>query len=166
MLFVGCGTTKTYDGPKKRASELATVEAVRYVKMGMPSRMELLLMTECDGKKIGTEFKGYPKKVDVLPGNTTIKLFYRHNLDKSLVEVVNSTGLFACDVLTKGYSDIDLGEICFNTQAGHDYKLMFQPAILTKNLCLPVVWVVDKETEQVLCGSVPENIDDPVNIKL
>jgi hypothetical protein len=29
-----------------------------------------------------------------------------------------------------------------------------------------VVWVVDKETEQVLCGSVPENIDDPVNIKL
>lgn len=165
LFLMGCGTTKTYDGPKRRPSELATVEATRYVKMGMPSRMELLLMTECNGKTIGTEFKGYPKEIDVLPGQTKIKLFYRHNLDKSLWEVANSTGAITYNA-TEGQSDIDLGEIAFYTQAGHNYKLTFYPAILTKKLCPPALWVIDKETKQVIYGSVPQGIKDPVNIEL
>ena len=165
LFLMGCGTTKTYDGPKRSPNELATVEAVRFVKMGMPSRMELLLMTECDGKIIGTEFKGYPKKIDVLPGNTNIKLFYRHNLDKSLWEVANSTGAITYNA-TEGQSDIDLGEISFLTRAGHNYKLMFYPAILTKKLCPPELWVIDKETKQVIYGSIPEGVTNPVNIEL
>ncbi|MDF7809609.1 hypothetical protein P4E94_19380 [Pontiellaceae bacterium B12219] len=165
LFLMGCGTTKTYDGPKRKPNELATVEAVRYTKIGMPSRMELLLMTECNGKIIGTEFKGYPKKIDVLPGHTKIKLFYRHNLDKSLWEVANSTGAITYNV-TEGQSDIDLGEITFFTQAGHNYKLMFYPAILSEKLCTPSLWIIDKDTKQIMYGSIPQGIADPVNIEI
>ncbi|MDZ8120207.1 hypothetical protein [Pontiella agarivorans] len=165
LFLIGCGTTQTYDGPKRPSSELATIEAVRYVKMGMPSRMELLLITECNGKTIGTEFKGYPKTIDVLPGQTRIKLFYRHNLDKSLWEVANSTGVITYDA-TDGQSDIDLGKITFCTQAGHDYKLMFHPALLTGKLCPPALWVVDLKTKKIIYGSVPQEIKDPANIQL
>ena len=162
---MGCGTTKTYDGPKRRPNELATIEAVRYIKVGMPSRMEILLMTECNGKTIGTEYKGYPKVIDVLPGETKIKLFYRNNVDKTFWEIVNVPGAFAHNP-KDGYSDIDLGEITFFTQAGHNYKLMFYPAMLTKKLSTPVLWAIDKETKQIIFGSAPKGIRNPVNIEL
>ena len=165
LLLAGCGTTKTYNGPKRKDTELAKVEAVRYTKFGMPSRFEGLFILECNGKVVGSYMRGYPKVIDVLPGQAKVTLTYNHNLDKSLFEVAASTGALGAATV-EGHDETKLKEFSFDVQKGHYYKIMFYPVLLSKKAGLPPVWVIDTTTKQIVYGKVPSGIPDPANIEI
>lgn len=163
-LLAGCGTSQTYVGEKQSDDKIAKVDALRYVKMGIPSRYERYLITKSNNLEVGSYMNGYPEQIEVLPGNTTVTMEYQNNLDKSLIQQSLSTGAIGGSIANAA-SDKVIVSVTFNAEAGHQYSIMFYPNLLSGGNTVPEPWVVDKATSKIVYGSVPSAVKNPLKIE-
>jgi len=78
-LFVSCSTAKhAYMGPKRDVASLATIESkpTEQFKGILRNHKENAFVTHVNDVEVGSSFKGYPKKIFVLPGENTVRTNY------------------------------------------------------------------------------------------
>jgi hypothetical protein len=78
VVLTGCATSKVYDGPKRDPSDIAVIKPVaRKVGffLGIPEK-ERAQIVSVDREKVGGSFRGYPKHVDLLPGQHSMEAQY------------------------------------------------------------------------------------------
>ena len=71
----GCGSTKGYKGEKLTSSEVARVRQGNHkLKINKKNTSESALLIKVDSMSVGSYMKGFPKHVDVVPGERTIEI--------------------------------------------------------------------------------------------
>ena len=163
LTLINCGTTKTYEGPKLSDSEVSKIEPSNYSLYSFPPKQEYYLLHKSGHKVVGSYFEGYPSEIEVLPGMNSVTIKYYTNIDTPISSALLSGGALA-GALNDATEDKKYIDISFSTEPGHTYKIMFYPRSLSGKLETPSPWVVDKETHQVVYGTVPPWLQNPLYI--
>ncbi len=75
VMLQGCGSTKGYSGGKLQSSELARIESgIHKLKVKKRNSLEQALLVKVDTLTVGSYMKGFPKYVEVKPGETTVEI--------------------------------------------------------------------------------------------
>ncbi|MBA6265591.1 hypothetical protein [Colwellia sp. Bg11-12] len=119
VLLSSCTSNQGYDGEKRPKSELATIYAAKIQRYGF-GNSQALGIAQVNGIEVGDPFKGYPRKVYVLPGTVTIKfkfgtLTLGQAIERGLIPGSTSNN----NVKSKG-------EFKFTVEKGKSYRLHFK----------------------------------------
>jgi hypothetical protein len=120
VLVTGCATMQAYEGPKLRPDQVALIKSET-----LGTIMGAASVGEIDGKDVGS----MQNKVEVLPGNHTVKVM--------VMETLPSPRYF-------GNVTLD-----FNAKAGHIYKVHGR----IKNGVW--AWITDEKTKEIVAGAKP-----------
>jgi len=75
VMLQGCGSTKGYSGSKLQDSEVARIESgIHKLKVKKRNSSEQALLVKVDTLTVGSYMKGFPKYVEVKPGETTVEI--------------------------------------------------------------------------------------------
>ncbi|MEH6798509.1 MAG: hypothetical protein ACKVK5_08465 [Pseudomonadales bacterium] len=167
LFLGGCGTTKGYHGSPVDDGELSKISAYYYIKVGLPSRYEMFSLLKVNDMQVGSAKNGYPTEVSVRAGQNLFTLEYRNNLDQSILGAAASAGVINGAVIgVPGYfGNSNVFTLDVELKAGRSYKIMFNPALKSKVEGLPLPWVVDIDSKEIVYGKVPGSVLDPLKIE-
>lgn len=75
LCATGCGSTKGYKGEKLNLTEVARIKQGEHkLRIKKKNTSESALLIKVDSLSVGNYMKGFPKHVDVTPGNKTIEI--------------------------------------------------------------------------------------------
>ena len=73
-LSTSCGSTKGYQGDKLTATDVARIhQGTHKLQIKKKKTSEMALLVRIDSLSVGSYMKGFPKYVDVKPGERTIE---------------------------------------------------------------------------------------------
>ena len=71
LILQSCASSKGYVGEKRPASELATIYSSDIQKYGTAAK-QFVMIEQINDVKVGDAMKGWPRKVETLPGEVKI----------------------------------------------------------------------------------------------
>lgn len=75
MVLTGCGSSKGYQGAKLDSTELARVrQGDHKLRINGKKTSESAFLIKVDTVSVGSYMKGFPKQINVLPGERTIEI--------------------------------------------------------------------------------------------
>ena len=75
LVMLGCAGTKGYSGSKLQSNEPARIESGRHkLKVKKRNSYEQALFVKADSITVGNYMKGFPRYVNVKPGETTLEI--------------------------------------------------------------------------------------------
>lgn len=128
----GCGSTRGYEGPPLPKERLATLQAAR-LETDMGFKQRAIRLCEVDGRTVGTNFRGYPEKIEIAPGDHKIRFrYYDSDVD----------GLEASPVR----------ELSMKAAAGARYLITFDPKEVSQRTA---IWIEDRRSGEIVGGEAP-----------
>lgn len=74
VLTTSCGSTKGYQGDPLRATDIARIhQGTHKLRIKNMKTLETALLVRVDSLGVGSYMKGFPKHVDVKPGERPLK---------------------------------------------------------------------------------------------
>lgn len=94
VFLLSCGSTKGYKGTKLNSSELARIyQGDHKLKVKGKTTIESALLVKIDTLTIGSYMKGFPKHIDVLPGEKCVEIRHFRQWKDNMVTNGISIGL-------------------------------------------------------------------------
>ena len=127
LMLQACSTTKGYEGQNRPAEELAVIYSSEKQSYGVLSS-QIVVIEKVNGVEVGDAMRGWPNKVDVIPGEVKLQLkFHTATPGKALLAAPLMLGgaiggAIAGGIQNAGESD---NEFAFQVEKGKAYKLHF-----------------------------------------
>jgi hypothetical protein len=143
VMLQGCGSTKGYSGSKLKDGEVARIESgIHKLKMKKRNSFEQALLVKVDTLTVGSYMKGFPKYVEVKPGETTVEIRHFCQWKDKSTTAGAMFGLIGASIAESNNPHTHY-KITFPTEKGKVYMLMPET---NEETLEPLFVIVDKGT--------------------
>jgi outer membrane lipoprotein SlyB len=143
VMLQGCGSTKGYSGSKLQDSEVARIESgIHKLKVKKRNSSEQALLVKVDTLTVGSYMKGFPKYVEVKPGETTIEIRHFCQWNDKSAAAGAMFGLIGASIAESNNPHTHY-KITFPTEKGKVYVVMPET---NEETLEPLFVIVDKAT--------------------
>ena len=143
IMLQGCGSTKGYSGNNLKDNELARIESGTHkLKVKNRNTLEQALLIKVDSLTVGSYMKGFPKYVDVIPGETTIEIRHFCQWNDKAATAGAMFGIIGSSIAESNNPHIHY-KISFPTEKGKTYLIMPETDEATLK---PNFVIIDKST--------------------
>jgi hypothetical protein len=129
LILQSCASSKGYIGEKRPSSELATIYKADIQKYGTVAK-QWVHIQQINDLIVGTDMKGYPSKIEVLPGN--VRIIVKFETMTLGAAVLSGTGQVVGGAIGAGMTDTAKfisrrgnNEIYTSVKKGQSYKINF-----------------------------------------
>jgi len=124
VMLQGCGSTKGYSGSKLQDSEVARIESGTHkLKVKKRNTSEQALLVKADSLTVGSYMKGFPKFVEVKPGEITVEIRHFCQWNDKSAAVGAMFGLIGASIAESDNPHTHY-KITFPTEKGKVYVVM------------------------------------------
>lgn len=143
VMLQGCGSTKGYSGSKLQDSEVARIESgIHKLKVKKRNSSEQALLVKVDTLTVGSYMKGFPKYVEVKPGETTVEIRHFCQWNDKSAAAGAMFGLIGASIAESNNPHTHY-KITFPTEKGKVYVVMPET---NEETLEPLFVIVDKAT--------------------
>jgi hypothetical protein len=143
VFLLNCGSTKGYKGTKLNSSELARIyQGDHKLKVKGKTTIESALLVKIDTLTIGSYMKGFPKYVEVKPGETTVEIRHFCQWNDKSAAAGAMFGLIGASIAESNNPHTHY-KITFPTEKGKVYVVMPET---NEETLEPLFVIVDKAT--------------------
>ena len=151
--MAGCGSTKGYKGEKLTSSEVARVKQGDHkLKINKKNTSESALLIKVDTLSVGSYMKGFPKHIDVMPGERTIEVRHLCEWDINAFQAGAMFGLIGASIAESNNPHTHY-KLTFEAEKGKVYTIMpiTDPATLVADF-----FVIEEATNDTIRPKVVE----------
>lgn len=143
VMLQGCGSTKGYSGSKLQDSEVARIESgIHKLRVKKRNSSEQALLVKVDTLTVGSYMKGFPKYVEVKPGETTVEIRHFCQWNDKSAAAGAMFGLIGASIAESNNPHTHY-KITFPTEKGKVYVVMPET---NEETLEPLFVIVDKAT--------------------
>lgn len=142
-----CGSTKGYQGDKLTATDVARVhQGTHKLQLKKKKTSEMALLVRVDTLSVGSYMKGFPKYVDVKPGERTIEIrHFRQWKDKAAMAGA-MFGIIGATVAESNNPHTHY-KLTFPVEQGKSYTIMPVTDVTTE---VPEFFVIESATNDTI----------------
>lgn len=123
-LSTSCGSTKGYRGDKLTATDVARIhQGTHKLQIKKKKMSEMALLVRIDSLSVGSYMKGFPKYVDVKPGERTIEIRHFRQWDDKAAMTGAMFGIIGASIAESNSPHIHY-KLTFPVEQGKSYTIM------------------------------------------